>query len=84
MSKRDIVIEPNPILRKKSQNLEKVDNELRKLMDDMLETMYAAPGIGLAAVQVGILKRLIVIDLSKDGEKKNPLFLVNVSSILNP
>ena len=66
MSKRDIVIEPNPILRKKSQNLEKVDNELRKLMDDMLETMYAAPGIGLAAVQVGILKRLIVIDLSKD------------------
>ena len=77
MSKRDIVIEPNPILRKKSQNLEKVDNELRKLMDDMLETMYAAPGIGLAAVQVGILKRLIVIDLSKDGEKKNPLFLVN-------
>ena len=77
MSKRDIVIEPNPILRKKSQSLEKVDNDLRKLMDDMLETMYSAPGIGLAAVQVGILKRLIVIDLSKDGEKKNPLFLVN-------
>ena len=74
MSKRDIVIEPNPILRKKSQNLEKVDNELRKLMDDMLETMYAAPGSGLAAVQVGILKRLIVIDLSKDGEKKKPTF----------
>ena len=77
MSKRDIVVEPNPILRKKSQILEKVDNDLRKLMDDMLETMYSAPGIGLAAVQVGILKRLIVIDLSKDGEKKNPIFLVN-------
>ena len=46
-------------------------------MDDMLETMYAAPGIGLAAVQVGILKRLIVIDISKDKEKKNPLFLIN-------
>ena len=46
-------------------------------MDDMLETMYAAPGIGLAAVQIGVLKRIIVIDLSKDGEKKNPLFIVN-------
>ena len=77
MSKRNIVIEPDPILRKKSATLEKVDDELRILMDDMLETMYAAPGIGLAAVQVGILKRLIVIDISKDKEKKNPLFLVN-------
>ena len=46
-------------------------------MDDMLETMYAAPGIGLAAVQIGILKRLIVIDISKEENKKNPLFLVN-------
>ncbi len=77
MSKRKIVIEPDPILRKKSENLEKVDNDLKKLMDDMLETMYAAPGIGLAAVQIGILKRLIVIDISKDNEKKNPLFLIN-------
>ena len=57
--------------------MEKVDDELRILLDDMLETMYAAPGIGLAAVQVGIPKRLIVIDISKDKEKKNPLFLVN-------
>ena len=77
MSKRKIVIEPDPILRKKSENLEKVDNDLKKLMDDMLETMYEAPGIGLAAVQIGILKRLIVIDISKDNEKKNPLFLIN-------
>ena len=77
MSQRKIVIEPDPILREKSATLEKVDNELRKLLDDMLETMYAAPGIGLAAVQVGILKRLIVIDISKDKEKKNPLFLIN-------
>ena len=77
MSQRNIVIEPDPILRKKSATLEKVDDELRILLDDMLETMYAAPGIGLAAVQVGILKRLIVIDISKDKEKKNPLFLVN-------
>ena len=70
MSKRKIVIEPDPILRKKSKNLEKVDNNLKKLMDDMLETMYEAPGIGLAAVQIGILNRLIVIDISKDNEKK--------------
>ena len=76
MSKKQIIIEPDPILRK-SFDLEKVDDELRKLMDDMLETMYAAPGIGLAAVQIGILKRLIVIDISKDEEKKNPLFLIN-------
>ena len=77
MTQRNIIIEPDTILRKKSETLEKVDNELRGLMDDMLETMYAAPGIGLAAVQVGILKRLIVIDISKDKEKKNPLFLIN-------
>jgi peptide deformylase len=70
MSQRRIIIEPDTILRKKSDALEKVDNELRKLMDDMLETMYAAPGIGLAAVQVGVLKRLIVIDISKEKEKK--------------
>ena len=77
MSKREIVIEPDPILRKKSENLEKVDDELRSLLNDMLETMYSAPGIGLAAVQVGILKRLIVIDISKEKDKKDPLFLIN-------
>ena len=77
MSKRKIIIEPDPILRKKSSSLEKVDDDLRKLMDDMLETMYSAPGIGLAAVQIGVLKRLIVIDISRNDEKKKPLFLVN-------
>ena len=77
MSQRKIVIEPDPILRQKSENLEKVDDDLRRLLDDMLETMYSAPGIGLAAVQIGILKRLIVIDISKEKEKKNPLFLIN-------
>ncbi len=77
MSQKNIVIEPDPILRKKSERLEKVDDEIKKLLDDMLETMYAAPGIGLAAVQIGILKRLIVIDISKENEKKNPIFLVN-------
>ena len=77
MPQKNIVIEPDPILRKKSERLEKVDDEIKKLLDDMLETMYAAPGIGLAAVQIGILKRLIVIDISKENEKKNPIFLVN-------
>ena len=70
MSSREIIIEPDPILRKKSENLEKVDTNLQKLMDDMLSTMYGAPGIGLAAVQIGILKRVIVIDVSKEDEKK--------------
>ena len=74
---RKILIEPDPILRKKCEPLEKVDKEIKKLMDDMLETMYAAPGIGLAAIQVGILKRLVVIDISKSEEKKNPIFLIN-------
>ena len=64
--KRKILIEPDPILRKKCEPLEKVDSNVRKLMKDMLETMYDAPGIGLAAVQIGILKRLIVIDIAKD------------------
>ena len=77
MTRRKIIIEPDTILRKTSEALEKVDNELRELMDDMLETMYAAPGIGLAAVQIGVFKRLIVIDISKEKEKKNPLFLIN-------
>ena len=77
MPTRKIIIEPDPILRRKSESLEQVDNELRKLMDDMLKTMYAAPGIGLAAVQVGILKRLIVIDISKEDKKKEPIFLIN-------
>ena len=74
---RKILIEPDPILRKKCEPLEKVDKEIQNLMDDMLETMYAAPGIGLAAIQVGILKRLVVIDISKAEDKKNPIFLIN-------
>ena len=77
MSLKNIVTEPDPILRKKSSPLENVNDSTRKLLDDMLQTMYAAPGIGLAAVQVGILKRIIVIDISKDKEKKSPLFLIN-------
>ena len=77
MSLKNIVIEPDPILRKKSEPLEAVNNDTRKLLDDMLQTMYAAPGIGLAAVQIGILKRIIVVDVSKKDEEKKPIFLIN-------
>ena len=65
------------VLRKVSKPVAAINSEIKKLMDDMLETMYAAPGIGLAAVQIGILKRVVVIDISRDGDKKNPLFIVN-------
>ena len=76
MTIRTIITEPNEILRQVSKPVLKVGNEERKLMDDMLQTMYAANGIGLAAIQIGIPKRIIVMDISKDG-KKNPLFFVN-------
>ena len=75
--KRKILIEPDPILRKKCESLEKVDTDVQNLMQDMLETMYDAPGIGLAAIQIGILKKIIVIDISKKEEEKKPLFLIN-------
>ena len=77
MSIRNILIEPDPLLRKMCISVEKVDNDIRKLMDDMVETMYEAPGIGLAAIQIGVLKRVIVMDVSKDPQKKDPLFIVN-------
>ena len=77
MTIRKILTEPDPFLRQKSTIVEKVDDDIRSLMDDMLETMYNAPGIGLAAIQVGVPKRVIVIDLSKEGEKKNPLYFIN-------
>ena len=76
MTIRTIITEPNEILRQVSKPVLRVGNEERKLMDDMLQTMYAANGIGLAAIQIGIPKRIIVMDISKDG-KKNPLFFVN-------
>ena len=76
MTIRKILTEPDPFLRQKSIKVENVNNEIRTLMDDMLETMYAANGIGLAAIQIGVPKRIIVMDLSKDKEKK-PMFFVN-------
>jgi len=77
-----ILTEPNKILRQKSLEVEKVDKDLQVLMDNMLETMYAAPGIGLAAIQVGVPKRVIVLDLAKKNEPKNPMYFVN-PEILN-
>jgi peptide deformylase len=76
MSIKKILTEPDPFLRQKSYDVDKVDDKIRKLMDDMLDTMYAAPGIGLAAIQVGVPYRIIVIDLSKE-EKKKPLYFIN-------
>ena len=66
---RKIVIEPDPILRKKSENLEKVDNDTRKLLDEMLKTMYAAPGIGLAAVQISYSKERLIVTTSQSLKK---------------
>ena len=77
MSILPIVTLPDPLLRKVSDPVERVDAELLKLADDMLETMYDAPGIGLAAVQVGVPKRLIVLDLSEDGAEPRPLTFIN-------
>ncbi len=77
MAIRNIITEPNKILRQISQPVEKVGDEERKLMQDMLETMYQANGIGLAAIQIGIPKRIIVMDISKENEKKDPMYFVN-------
>ena len=68
MTIRRILTEPDPVLRQKSQPVDKVDDSVRKLMDDMVETMYDAPGIGLAAIQVGIPKRIIVLDISNSSK----------------
>ena len=77
MSVRKILTEPDPILRQVSVSVKKVGNEEKKLMDDMLDTMYAAPGIGLAAIQIGVPKRIIVMDISRDENKKEPMYFVN-------
>jgi len=77
MTVRTILTEPNKVLRQISQPVESVGKEEQLLMDDMLETMYAANGIGLAAIQVGIPKRIIVMDISKDENKKEPMYFVN-------
>ena len=77
MALRKILTEPNKILREKSLPVEVVDKNIQVLMDDMLETMYAAPGIGLAAIQVGVPKRVIVLDIDQKEGQKNPFFFIN-------
>jgi peptide deformylase len=77
MSVKKILTEPNKLLRQVSKIVEKVGNEERVLMDDMLDTMYDATGIGLAAIQIGIPKRIIVMDISRDENKKEPRYFVN-------
>ena len=77
MAIRQILTEPNKILRQISKSIENVTKDDQVLMDDMLETMYHANGIGLAAIQIGIPKRIIVMDISKDGNKNEPLYFVN-------
>ena len=74
---RKILTEPNKLLRQISKPVDKVRDEERKLMDDMLDIMYKAPGIGLAAIQIGIPKRIIVMDISRDEKKKEPRYFVN-------
>jgi peptide deformylase len=77
MAKIPIITLPDQRLRKPSLPIERIDDDLRRLMDDMLETMYAAPGVGLAAVQVGVPRRLVVLDVAGDEEEKRPIFMVN-------
>jgi peptide deformylase len=77
MTIKPIVLLPDKVLRSASEPIERVDDELRKLADDMLETMYDAPGIGLAAVQVGVPRRLLVVDCSKDENDKKPMVFIN-------
>ena len=77
MSVKKILTEPNKLLRQISTNVDKVGDEERTLMDDMLDTMYDAPGIGLAAIQIGVPKRIIVMDISRDENKREPRYFVN-------
>ena len=77
MAVKTILTEPNKLLRQVSKPVEKVTKNEQILMDNMLDTMYAANGIGLAAIQIGVPKRIIVMDLSKDPKKKEPRYFVN-------
>ncbi len=72
-----IIVAPDPRLKQKAARVERVDADIVRLMDDMLETMYAAPGIGLAAPQVGVSRRVLVVDIAKTDEERTPLCMVN-------
>ena len=77
MALRNIIKIPDPVLKTVSKPVERIDRDVLRLIDDMFETMYDAPGIGLAAIQIGIPKRLVVVDLAKDDEPADPVCLVN-------
>lgn len=77
MARLSIIVAPDPRLKIKSKPVDTVDDRVRALMDDMLETMYVAPGVGLSAIQVGVAERIIVIDAAKDPDPPAPLRLVN-------
>ena len=77
MAKRDILIIPDPKLRLKSEPIKAIDKELRALVDDMFETMYEAPGIGLAAIQIGVPRRVVTMDLAKKDDAKAPQVFIN-------
>jgi peptide deformylase len=77
MAKLPIITLPDPVLRRVSEPIERVDDELHRLVRDMLETMYAAPGVGLAAIQVGVPKRLIVLDIADKDEEHRPVVMIN-------
>ncbi|MFB2549852.1 peptide deformylase [Ensifer soli] len=77
MTIKPLIILPDPVLRQVSAPVERIDAEVKALAADMLETMYDAPGIGLAAIQVGVPRRLLVIDLAKEGEPKAPQVFIN-------
>ncbi|MDE1995251.1 MAG: peptide deformylase [Rhizobiaceae bacterium] len=77
MTIKPLIILPDPLLRQTSKPIERIDVDVQRLADDMLATMYDAPGIGLAAVQIGVPRRMLVIDVSREGEEKQPLVFIN-------
>ncbi|BBK33827.1 peptide deformylase [Stella humosa] len=77
MATLPILVAPDPRLKLKAKPVEQIDEQVRTLLDDMLETMYAAPGIGLAAPQIGVSQRLLVLDLAREGEAKRPMKVIN-------
>ena len=80
---KEIITVPNPLLKTVSKPVDAIDSKILGILNDMLETMYAAPGIGLAAIQIGIPKRLLVIDIGRDNENRDPHFFIN-PEILDP
>lgn len=77
MTIKPLIILPDPLLRQQSKPIEQVDAEITRLADDMLETMYDAPGIGLAAIQIGVPRRMLVIDISREDEDRKPIVFIN-------